>query len=202
MLKALCIIGSGGFAREVACLAADAGRTVHAFLDMSEKEAINGIPVRPLNYLNPDLHQVVVAVGNPLLRRKIVEYELPAGVQHATLIHPSVIRSDTVRIGEGSILCAGIILTCDIILGKFTHLNLHSTIGHDVETGAYFTTAPGVHISGNVKIGECVYFGTNSSTVEKLTIADNVVVGASACVVNNLTEAGTYVGVPAKKLNK
>jgi len=45
-----------------------------------------------------------------------------------------------------------------------------------------------------------VYFGTNSSVREKISICDNVVVGLNAGVVKNITESGIYVGVPAKKI--
>jgi UDP-3-O-[3-hydroxymyristoyl] glucosamine N-acyltransferase len=110
--------------------------------------------------------------------------------------------SNSVSIGRGSIICANCILTCDIDLGDFAQLNLATTIGHDTKAGAFFTTAPGVHISGKVLAGERVYFGTNASAIEDLSICNDVVVGAGACVAKNITEPGIYVGIPAKKLEK
>jgi UDP-3-O-[3-hydroxymyristoyl] glucosamine N-acyltransferase len=71
---------------------------------------------------------------------------------------------------------------------------------HDFCAGDFFTTAPGVKINGRVKVGDMVYFGTNSSTKEEINIASDVVVGAGACVVKDLEESGTYIGVPAKRL--
>ena len=58
--------------------------------------------------------------------------------------------SDDIAIGYGSVVCANCILTCDIRLGIFHQLNLSTTIGHDTMVGDYFTTAPGVHVSGKV----------------------------------------------------
>jgi acetyltransferase-like isoleucine patch superfamily enzyme len=43
---------------------------------------------------------------------------------------------------------------------------------------------------------------TNSSTVEDITICDDVTIGAGACVSKDIIDNGIYVGVPAKKLEK
>ena len=105
-----------------------------------------------------------------------------------------------IEIGEGSVICAGSILTTNIKIGKHSHLNLLTTIGHDTVVGDYFTTAPGAKISGNCNIGECVYFGTNSSVREKITICDNVTIGLNGGVVKNINKSGIYVGVPTRLL--
>lgn len=204
MARRLYIIGTGGFAKEVLCLARDCGEhTVAAFLGQEEGKDILGVPVRPISSYRPSIgDEVIVAVGSPSLRRKIINSELPTDTVFATLIHPSVVMSEWVEIGIGSVICAGSILTCDIRLGDFSQINLNTTIGHDVNAGHYFTTAPGVHISGNVSVGDCVYVGTNATVIEKITINDDITIGANACVVKDLLEPGTYVGVPAKKLER
>lgn len=200
-MSRLCVVGSGGFAKEVACLAHVCGYDIDCFVDVEEKCDVNGLPVKAMGYLDTKFHCVVVAIGNPVLRRKVIQGELPDGIKHVTLVHPHVnVWNRFISVGDGSIICEGVILTCNIDIGPFSHLNLNTTVGHDVKTGAYFTTAPGVHISGNATIGEAVYFGTNSSTVERLSLADEIVIGAGACVVGDLAEKGTYVGVPAKRL--
>ena len=61
-----------------------------------------------------------------------------------------------IKIGEGSIICAGTILTTNLVFGKFTQLNLLTTIGHDTILGDFCTTGPGVNISGNCNIGNNV----------------------------------------------
>jgi len=39
-----------------------------------------------------------------------------------------------------------------------------------------------------------------TAVINNITIGDGVTVGAGAAVVKNLTETGTYVGVPARKI--
>ena len=57
---------------------------------------------------------------------------------------------------------------------------------------------PGAVISGNNKIEDRVYFGSNSSSKQGIEITSDVTVGLNAGVVSDLAEAGVYVGTPAK----
>lgn len=194
------IIGAGGFGREV-YYSLDLNEQINTvFFVNDEYWYENDDKILPLSKFKTKEYEVIVAVGNPKDRKKIIE-SLPTETKFFTHIHNSVIiLNKSVEIGEGSIICAGTILTTNIKIGKHCHLNLQSTIGHNTVIGDYFTTAPGVKISGNCNIGNCVYFGTNSSVREKIIICDNVTVGLNAGVVKDINESGTYVGVPVKKI--
>lgn len=197
----LFIFGAGGFGREVLCLVRDADRFWQqdsapsfviddAFYDAPQ---IMGAPVVRRSEWDGD-GEVVVAIGDPATRRKIVASLQLA--KFATLIHPTAVIGDDVEIGPGAIITAGCILTCNIRLGAHAHLNLHSTVGHDCRIGDYFTTAPGAKISGSCKIGDGVYVGTNASVREKISIVDAVTVGMGGVVLRDITAPGVYVGVP------
>ena len=126
---------------------------------------------------------------------------MPKSTKYFSFIHDTAqILGNDVFIEDGSIICAGCILTTNIKIGRHAHLNLHTTIGHDCEIGDYFTTAPGAKISGNCKIKECVYIGTNASIKEKISINSFVTIGLNAGVVKNITESGIYVGTPSKRI--
>lgn len=194
----LCIFGAGGFAKEVAWLANECGFDVAAFIDVKEKEDLLGIPVYTINYFDPQEHSAVIAVGSPDLRKKIVKNLSNTNTKFTTLIHPSVHVGLHSIIGRGSVICANSIITCNVNLGNFSQINLATTIGHDVTTGDFFTTAPQVAISGGCNIGSEVYFGTHSCALENLNICSRVVVGAAATITKDLVSAGTYIGTPAK----
>jgi UDP-3-O-[3-hydroxymyristoyl] glucosamine N-acyltransferase len=179
------IIGAGGFAREVYWSLTLIERvTVKFFVDdfyYNEGDPL----ILPLSKFDPTEYEVIVAIGDPRTRFDIVQ-KLPKETKYFTHINSSVqILDPNVRIGEGSIICAGTIITTNVKLGKHTHLNLQTTIGHDCEIGNYFTTAPGAKVSGNCKI----------------YIHSLVTIGSNAAVVKNIEESGTYIGVPVKKLN-
>ncbi len=208
-LKDLYIIGAGGFGREVAWLverinAVKPTWNLKGFMDsdsslhgtMAGKYKVHGHEL-PLN----DMKDVwaVVAVGNAKARKKVVE---SLNCNFATLIDPSVKLSDSVEIGEGCIICADSILTVDIRIGSHNIINLDCTIGHDVETESFVTFYPSVNVSGKVHIGSCCEFGTGSQIIQGKDVVDNTIIGTGAVVVKNIDEPGTYVGIPAKKVDR
>jgi sugar O-acyltransferase (sialic acid O-acetyltransferase NeuD family) len=191
------IIGAGGFAREL-----------KAYLNMPhmlmyvDDEYWDGSDdcIRKLSDFNPETHEAIIAIGDPMDRHDMV-YKLPADTKYWTYIHHTAqIYSPLENIGKGSIICPGVIITTNVKIGNHAHLNLLTTIGHDCEIGNYFTTAPGAKISGNCKIYSGVYVGTNASIKQKLSIHSLATIGMNAAVVKHIEESGTYVGVPAKKL--
>lgn len=209
--KKVCIVGAGGFGRETLCCFIDSlkGKTelikdLACFMvddDFFIEEEIMGVDVIPRSEFNPEKYEVVVAVGDPLHRQKIVE-TLPANTVFTRIIHPSALVSKWVEIGEGSIVTAGVIITCGIKIGKHAHLNLHTSIGHDTVIGDFFTTAPGSRVSGNCNIADNVYLGTNTSIKQGITVTSNVTIGMGGIVIKDIIEEGVYVGNPIRKLEK
>ena len=208
--KQICIIGTGGFAREVYCCLEDIfkyegvsfdNKVVFSDIDSCENDVVvmgqKRIPIIKESDLDVYQYVLFVAIGDSMLRRKVVE-KYPNDVQYATIIHPTAVISDYATIGDGSIVTANCVVTCNINIGKQCHLNLNTTIGHDCEIGDYFTTAPGVHISGICNIGDRVYFGTNACVKQGINICDEVIVGMGSVVVKDIMESGIAYGNPCK----
>lgn len=195
MKKAL--IGAGGFAREIKAHMGD--YTMKCFVD-DQYWVENNDHIFPLSQFDPNQYEVLVAIGDPRDRFDMIQ-KLPENTKYFTFIHPSAqILGNDVTIGGGSIVCAGCIVTTNVKIGNHAHLNLHTTIGHDCEIGNYFTTAPGVKVSGNCKIYDCVYIGTNASIRQKINIHSLSTIGMNAAVVKDIESPGVYAGVPAKKI--
>jgi sugar O-acyltransferase (sialic acid O-acetyltransferase NeuD family) len=172
------------------------GVKLTCFVD--DKYVVEG--TRPLSEFDPKEYVLMVAVADSKNRFDITQ-RLPKETKYFTWVHPTVlIMDDNIEIGEGSFVGAYSILTTNIKIGKHAILNRSNHIGHDCEIGDYFSAMPGAIVSGNVKIYDCVYMGSNSSIREKLSIHSLCTVGMNAGVVKNITEFGTYVGTPAKKI--
>lgn len=213
----IAIYGAGGFGREVAWLAQsvliDGEKCkVICFIDDDTKicgTQLNDIEVLSLSQTKgkyPDVC-VVSGIGVPKVREVTIKKARTAGFSFATLIHPCVEMSKWIEIGEGTIICAGNILTTNIMLGKYVQINLDCTIGHDVIIKDYATLAPGVHLSGCVHIGKRVYIGTgaviiNGTQNKPIVIGDDAVVGAGACVTKSIPSGETWMGVPARSIKK
>lgn len=201
-MKRIGIVGAGGFAREVLWLLEDLGLgdRIDGFYESDaawRARDVAGLPVHALSAFRPDHQEAVIAIGNPAVREALAA-ELPDGTSFPTLIHPTVARSRRVEIGEGAVICAGSILTCDIVIGRHVHLNLMTTVGHDCHLADFVTTAPAVNISGNCRIGRSTYIGTNACLREGLGIAPGVVIGMGAVVLRDIETAGVHVGNPAR----
>lgn len=194
------IIGAGGFAREVYWSLPLMQRIQTVFFVDDIYYDNTDERVLPLSKFDPTEYEVVVAIGDPRLRFDMIQ-KLPTETKYFTHIDSSVqILDPNIEIGEGSIICAGTILTTNIKIGKHAHLNLHTTVGHDCVIGDFFTTAPGAKISGNCVIYDCVYIGTNASVKQKISIHSLATIGMNAAVVKDIEEPGTYIGVPAKRI--
>jgi UDP-3-O-[3-hydroxymyristoyl] glucosamine N-acyltransferase len=105
-----------------------------------------------------------------------------------------------VEIGEGSIVNAGCILTCNIQIGKHAHINLLTTIGHDCKIGDFFTSAPGTNVNANCKFGDCIYLGSNVVVRQEINICSNVTIGMGGAVYKSIKHPGIYAGNPVRKI--
>jgi len=195
------IIGAGGFAREVYHQMKEQNPMdeIHFFAD---EEYCDGVTIFPLDQLMVSHYEVFIAVGDPNLRKHFLR-KLPRNVRFGTFIHRStqIFDKHTISIGEGTIICAGCILTTNIKIGKHCHLNLQTSVGHDTIINDFVTTAPKVSISGNCKIDDEVYIGTNAAIKQQIKVAKGVSIGMGAMVVKDIKEQRTtWVGVPAKQL--
>jgi sugar O-acyltransferase (sialic acid O-acetyltransferase NeuD family) len=129
------------------------------------------------------------------------------GFKFETIIHPNVEMSEYVKIGTGTVVLAGSIISTNIDIGKHVQINLDCTIGHDAIIGDFSTIAPGVHISGWVQLGKRVRIGTGAVVIdgspeERISIGDDAIIGAGACVTKSIHSGLTVVGVPAKPINQ
>ncbi len=208
-MKDIVIIGAGGFGREVAWLIEDINNVtptwnIIGFVDDNKEiqgSLINGYPVvGDIDWLSNQELYVVNAIGDSIVKKKVLERLNESKNSFPILVHPNVVISKLVNIGEGSIICAGNIITVNISIGKHVIVNIDSTIGHDAIIGDFSTILPSVNISGYVELEQCVSVGTGSAIIQGVTIGQNTVVGAGAVVVKDLPANCTAVGSPAKPI--
>ncbi|WP_374055133.1 acetyltransferase [Rossellomorea sp. FM04394] len=208
-MKDIVIIGAGGFGREVAWLIEDINKVnddwnILGFVDDNKEihgTEMNGYKVLgDIEWLKTQELNVVCAIGDPITKKRTIERLNGSNNTFPVLIHPSVIHSDRVTFGEGSIICAANIITTDIKIGNHVIINLDCTIGHDAALGDYTTVLPSVNVSGFVVTDESVSVGTGSAIIQGVKIGKNTVVGAGSVVVKDLPDNCTAVGAPAKPI--
>ncbi|RZK36618.1 MAG: acetyltransferase [Pedobacter sp.] len=208
-MKDIAIIGAGGFGREVKMLI-DQINLINpqfnflGFYDdgIAKGTLVNNHPVlggvADINLASNDLG-IVAAIGLPSLKKKLLEKITNPKISFPKLIHPGVIiGTDDVTIGEGTIVCAGSIITVNIKIGAHVIFNLGCTVGHDTIIGDYSSFMPSVNVSGEVVIENEVYVGTGAKIINQLSIGTKTIVGAGAVVYKSLPANCTAVGIPAK----
>ena len=211
-VKKLILIGASGFGREVAWLVERINHyektwELLGFLDDNSEiigNEVNGYKVlgEVKDAIKYKDSYFVCCIGSSKIRKDIIKSleNLDSEIKFATLIDPSVIKSDTVSISEGSIICAGTILTVNIEIGSHVIINLNTTVGHDTIINDFVTTYPGVNLSGSCIIENTTEIGTNSSIIQGVTIDNDNIVGAGTVIIKNFNSNNTIVGVPGKAI--
>lgn len=213
MLKRLVILGAGGFARETLDIV-DAINAVSPTWDLLGFIVDNryGMPDtlvhdKPIlgDFAWLEQHyevQLLCAVGAPEVRYRMIQRLAYHQWQFASLVHPSVIRTRWMSIGQGVVIAAGCVISNNVTIADHVHINPSSTIGHDVQLEAFVSIAPGVLLSGNVSLKEGAYIGTGASIIEKKVIGAWSIVGAGSTIVKDVPANTTVVGVPARVIKQ
>jgi sugar O-acyltransferase (sialic acid O-acetyltransferase NeuD family) len=209
MKKKISIYGAGGLGREVlALIRALPEWEVMGFYDdgITKGSVIKDVKVlgglHDLLQISSALH-VVIAIGDPRIKAAIAtKLSANANIMYPVIVHPDVLVMDksSVNIGEGSIITAGVKITCDIQLGKHVLINLNSTLGHDVQIGDCSSIMPGVNISGEVKMANEVLIGSGANILNGVHVEDGARVGSGAVVTKHVKAGATVVGVPAREV--
>ncbi len=215
MTTPLIILGAGGFGREVHDVIEsinDAqGDDVWELLGFVDNHVENpellrerGAPLLGGDEVLATLPKgtrFVIAIGDGRIRRALDEKATALGLMSAVLVHPTAwIGRHLVTLAPGAIVCAHVSITTNAQIGRHSHINLNSTVGHDARLRDYVTVNPGATLSGNVTLEDEVTIGTGASVIPGITIGAASVIGAGAAVVRDIPPGVTAVGIPAKVL--
>lgn len=210
--KDIYIYGAGGFGREITKLVADINeqeadkyRIVGYVAAEAPSETLNGLKIISeeafMDIVAGGGHiAVALAIGTPSAREKIASQLKNYDVEYPTLVHPSSKLNASVTHGEGLLVCAGVIFTADIKIGRHTCINCGCLVGHDVEIGDFVQANPQCCISGDVKIGNKCMLGASSVIHQGIKIESGSTVGIGAVVLRNVKADTVVYGNPARVL--
>ena len=139
---------------------------------------------------------VIVAIGDNAVRRRVTESL--ASERFATAIHPFTSIAPSAAIGEGSMLCAGAIVSPRAAIGRGVIVNTKASIDHDCAIGYFAHIAPGATLGGNVRVGEETLIGPGATVVKGCRVGARTIIGAGAVVVRDIGDGVVAVGVPAR----
>ncbi len=202
-MSKLVIFGAGGHAKVVADIALKNGFEIEGFLDdNASASSIIGYPI--LGKIDDcvkykDTCVFAMGIGNNAVRKKILD-KYP-DFEYPVLVHPTASIGIETKIGKGTVVMPYVVVNACAEVGEFSILNSASVVEHDCRVGDFCLIAPNVTLCGVSKTGDFVWMGAGSVVNQTIKICDGVTVGSGAVVTKDITESGTYVGVPATKIN-
>jgi sugar O-acyltransferase (sialic acid O-acetyltransferase NeuD family) len=206
------VLGSGGLAREMRQLLGQAttGIRFEGFVietGQGDPDTPGAVVAGDDAWLSqqsdrPHPPMVVLGSGFPATRLSMLGKVRSDRLTTLSLVHPSaVVDRDEVAVGNGVVICAGVVTTCDVVIDDGALLNWNVTVGHDARIGCCSVINPGAHISGSVEIGDGVLIGAGAVVLQGVRVGDAATVGAGAVVTSDVPSGETVVGVPARRRN-
>lgn len=206
----LVIAGWGGFSREVICWARDCAQTgalppLRGILSDSpdyydDYDYDISVLSSMLDYAPANGDLVLIAIGDPSLRRKASEILISRGAQFATLVHPTAVVARTAVIAEGVILCPHSLVSADVNIGRHVQINCSSTVGHDVKLGDFTTLSAHVDVTGHAQLDEMVFVGSGARILPKVKVGPKAIIGAGSIVYRSVGAGTTVYASPSKTL--
>ena len=191
-MKDVIIIGASGHGKVIADTIEASGDKVIGFLDDDTSKEVLG---QVADYDKFDA-EFVIAIGNPEIRERIAN---SLKCKWYTAVHPAAVVSPSAVIGEGTVVMPNAVINADAVVGNHCIVNTGAVVEHDNKLGDYVHISVGAKLGGTVSVGDRTWIGIGACVSNNTNICSDSMIGAGAAVVKDITEAGTYVGVPAKK---
>ncbi len=155
-----------------------------------------------INYYSLDNLEVVIAIGEPVVRIRIKEKLKQNGIKLGKVIDPSAIISPTATLGGGIIVTSDCIIASSAIIGENVAINVKSIIGHDIVLANDIVISSMVNIGGACKIGAGTYLGMGCLIKEGLEIGEEVIIGMGSSVHHNIPNRMIALGNPARPMKE
>lgn len=204
------VIGAGGHARVIIDAARLAGHQIVGVLaqDAHAGTEVLGCPVlgrddeaaHVLTRLIGQVDSTAVAIGDNYVRAAIAHRlaESMPQLQFATVVHPSAVVSPTARIGAGTVVLAGAVVGVGADVGRHCIVNTRASVDHDGRIEDFASVAPGAILGGTVRIGTRTAVCLGAKIIQGIDVGSDVIVGAGATVVRNISDGVVVMGTPAR----
>lgn len=203
MNEPVILIGASGHGKVVADIVLAAGDRVVGFLDDGAAESsFCGFPIlgKTADHKAFPEARFVISIGSAKVRKRIAEAMPDA--RWYTAIHPSAVISplDT-AIDPGTVVMANAVVNPGAHIGRHCIVNTAAVVEHDDQLADFVHISVGARLAGSVHIGAGSWIGIGAVVKNNISICEDCMIGAGAAVVKDITEPGTYVGVPARRIS-
>ena len=188
------LYGASGHGKVIKEILESNGIRVDGFVDDNlEKQEYAGLPVY---HSTEDVDDLIVSIGYNEIRKEIAE---KADCHFAdAACHVKAVISETARIGDGTVVMAGVVINADAQIGRHCIINTCALVDHECVIDDYVHIAPKAALCGHVEVGEGTLIGVGASVAQCRKIGKWCTIGAGAVVVKDIPDGAIVVGVPGK----
>jgi sugar O-acyltransferase (sialic acid O-acetyltransferase NeuD family) len=187
------LIGASGHAKVVLEVIESMGSTVTALVDKtSSNQFLKNIPIIGERDFKSN-GNVIIAIGNNSTRKQLSKNNW----HYTKAKHSSALVSDTVVVGNGTVIMHGAIIQIDSKIGEHVIVNTRAQIDHDCTVRDFAHIGPGAVLCGNVSVGEGTLIGAGSVILPGKKIGRWAVIGAGSVVTKDIEDYSVAVGNPA-----
>jgi UDP-N-acetylbacillosamine N-acetyltransferase len=197
------LLGAGGHTRSLINLVEQNKLVISGIYDdnykESEDEKIRGYSVIGRFNDLPKQGRIILSIGNNFQRQALFQSYYDR-LYKENLIHPFSIIEPKSILGCSNQVFARAYINSVVKIGDNNIINTGAIVEHEVTIGSHNHISVGAIVCGRVKIGSGCFIGAGAVIIDKLSICDNVTIGANSVVIHNISERGTYIGNPTRKI--
>ena len=181
-MKDIAIIGAGGHSKVIIDLInlLEEYNIIGIYDDEKTDNFCNLKILGKINDIDTSIENFVIAIGNNKIRNNIF-LKFP-NLFYPILKHPSSILSKNIKIGEGTIIMAGVIIQTDVIIGKQCIFNTGCSIDHECIIKDFSSICPKTVLCGNVFVGSLTMVGSGSVIIQNKKVGNNCIIGAGSVI--------------------
>ncbi|MGY3703531.1 hypothetical protein BW731_09115 [Vagococcus martis] len=200
-MEELIIIGSGGHGKVCAEIAESMNKwkTIR-FLDDSFPGARKCLDFdiigKTCDIDKYSSHDFFVAIGDNDIREKFFEELTLLKCNIVSLVHPTSYISKYCSIGNGTSIHQNVVINTDSTIGKGCIINTGTIVEHENVISDFVHLSPNVSLGGRVSVGRKTWIGIGSTVINDIQVGEKIIVGAMSLVLNNISDANVYYGVP------
>ncbi|MFM2360569.1 MAG: hypothetical protein RLY16_2562 [Bacteroidota bacterium] len=132
------------------------------------------------------------------LRYKVLAYLKEKGYQIFSFVHPTAFVSKNATIGKGVIIYPLCNIDQGAVIDDGAIILNSSIIAHDTYVGKCCYLAPGVCMSGFIRLEELCFIGSGAVIANNITIGRNSTIGMATCLTKSIDENSFVIGNPFK----
>ena len=149
-----------------------------------------------------DDFEVCIAIGEPAIRKILMDKLIANNITIKSLIHPQVFIPKSTKVGTGTIINKFVSITSDIVIGENVYIHPMACIGHDSIIGNHSIISSFVDVAGNCVVGYESFLAIGTILKHGITVGEKSIIGLGSIVHKNIPSNVIAMGNPARPMKR